>query len=86
MFATGWGWSVPGNSELRAVYVAAEYGRRGVGAAILDELETLAQDAGLSELHRDASVDAVALRYGVMLTALDLANVDRVENDSVPSH
>jgi putative acetyltransferase len=67
----GFGSIVPSNSELRAVYVAAEYGRQGVGSAILDGLETLAQDAGLSELHMDASVNAVAFYKAHGFTALE---------------
>lgn len=56
----GFGSIVPSNSELRAVYVAAEHGRKGVGRAILSQLETLAQEVGLSELRMDASMNAVA--------------------------
>jgi putative acetyltransferase len=56
----GFGSIVPSNSELRAVYVAAEQARKGVGRAILSQLETFAQEAGLSELRMDASMNAVA--------------------------
>jgi|SRR5882757_195405 len=55
----GFGSIVPSNSELRAVYVAAEHGRRGIGRAILSQLETLARDVGLNELCMDASINAV---------------------------
>jgi putative acetyltransferase len=55
----GFGSIVPNNSELRAVYVCAEYGRRGIGRAILSQLETLAREAGLNELSMDASMNAV---------------------------
>jgi GNAT superfamily N-acetyltransferase len=37
------------NSELRAVYVRAEYGGIGIGSAILGRLESLAREAGLAE-------------------------------------
>jgi GNAT superfamily N-acetyltransferase len=50
---------VPSNSELRAVYVAAEHGRQGVGRAILTRLEELAREVGMTELRMDASVNAV---------------------------
>jgi GNAT superfamily N-acetyltransferase len=49
---------VPANSELRALYVSAEHGRKGVGRAILLELEALARKAGVTELRMDSSVNA----------------------------
>jgi putative acetyltransferase len=55
----GFGSIVPDNSELRAVYVATEYGRRGIGRAILSQLETLARESGLNKLSMDASINAV---------------------------
>ena len=55
----GFGSIVPTNSELRAVYVDAAYGRQGVGRALLARLEELARDAGLTELRMDASINAV---------------------------
>lgn len=55
----GFGSIVPGNSELRAVYVAADQGRKGVGRAILIRLEELARDAGLTELSMDSSINGV---------------------------
>lgn len=55
----GFGSIVPGNSELRAVYVAADQGRKGVGRAILIRLEELAREAGVTELSMDSSVNAV---------------------------
>ncbi len=55
----GFGSIVPSNSELRAVYVAAEYGRQGIGRAILQQLETLAREAGVNELSMEASTNAV---------------------------
>jgi putative acetyltransferase len=55
----GFGSIVPANLELRAVYVAADHGRRGVGRAILGRLEELAREAGLTELRMDASTNAV---------------------------
>ena len=55
----GFGSIVPSNSELRAVYVAAEYGRQGIGRAILQQLDTLAREAGVNELSMEASMNAV---------------------------
>jgi GNAT superfamily N-acetyltransferase len=55
----GFGSIVPANSELRAVYMDAAYGRQGVGRALLVRLEELARHAGLAELRMDASVNAV---------------------------
>jgi len=56
----GFGSIVPGNNELRAVYVRAEHARKGIGRAILRRLEDLARDAGLKELRMDASINAEA--------------------------
>lgn len=56
----GFGSIVPEKSELRAVYVAPEYERRGVGRAILRRLEDIAREAGACELRMEASLNAVA--------------------------
>lgn len=56
----GFGSIVPKNDELRAVYVRSEYGRQGIGRAILRRLEELARAAGLKELSMDASINAEA--------------------------
>ncbi len=45
-------------SEVRAVYVHPGCLRRGVGTALLAELERMARDAGLCELHLDSSLTA----------------------------
>lgn len=55
----GFGSIVPRNSELRAVYVAAEHGRHGAGRAILARLEEMARELGMTELRMDSSVNAV---------------------------
>ncbi len=55
----GFGSIVPRNSELRAVYVAAEHGRRGAGSAILARLEAMARELGLTELRMASSINAV---------------------------
>lgn len=55
----GFGSIVPRHSELRAVYVAAEHGRRGAGRAILTRLEAMARELGMTELHMDSSTNAV---------------------------
>jgi GNAT superfamily N-acetyltransferase len=54
----GFGSIVPTNSELRALYVSAEHGRKGVGRSILVELEALARRTGVTELRMDSSVNA----------------------------
>ncbi|MEH2365736.1 GNAT family N-acetyltransferase [Nostoc sp.] len=54
----GFGAIVVSNSELRAVYVSPSFGRSGVGTAILQELERLAREQKLSELHLNASLNA----------------------------
>jgi GNAT superfamily N-acetyltransferase len=38
------------HGELRAVYVSAEFGRLGVGLALLREIERLAKERGCKEL------------------------------------
>jgi len=48
------------NSELRAIYVSSEHGRRGIGRAMLELLEELALEAGVTELRMDASINAQA--------------------------
>ena len=57
---------VPTLNELRALYVDAQVAHRGVGSAILVELEALAVSAGCSELQMHASVNAEGFyrRYG----------------------
>jgi GNAT superfamily N-acetyltransferase len=69
----GFGSIVPSNSELRAVYVAAERGRQGVGRAILERLEDLAREAGVAELRMDASVNAVPFYEATGFIALERA-------------
>jgi putative acetyltransferase len=54
----GFGVIVGSNNELRAVYVAAKFGRRGVGSAVLGELERIAKEQGCRELHMDSSLTA----------------------------
>jgi putative acetyltransferase len=54
----GFGVIIESANELRAVYVAAEFGRRGVGSALLRELERLAKQSGCTELHMDSSLTA----------------------------
>jgi putative acetyltransferase len=54
----GFGAIVESNNELRAVYVCAEFGRQGVGSALLRELERIAKARGCRELHMDSSLTA----------------------------
>jgi len=54
----GFGVIVESHNELRAVYVAAEFGNRGVGSALLQELERMAREKGCGELHMDSSLTA----------------------------
>jgi putative acetyltransferase len=54
----GFGVIIESANELRAVYVAAEFGRRGVGSALLRELERSAKQSGCAELHMDSSLTA----------------------------
>lgn len=66
----GFGAIVERMSELRAAYVAARFAGRGIGSALLNELEGLAKERGCTELHMDSSVTAAPLylrnRYQVL--------------------
>jgi putative acetyltransferase len=46
-------------AEVRAVYIHPEAGRQGVGAAVLDALETIARLRGVTHAHLDSSLNAV---------------------------
>lgn len=46
-------------SEVEAVFVAPDYGRRGIGRRLLQFLENLAVQRGLTHLVLDASLNAV---------------------------
>jgi putative acetyltransferase len=54
----GVGCLVPANSELRACYVAPSATRKGVGSAILREIERVARDRGVTTLQADSSLTA----------------------------
>jgi putative acetyltransferase len=62
----GFGVIIESANELRAVYVAAEFGSQGIGSALLRELERLAKGSGCTELHMDSSLTAAPfyLRHG----------------------
>lgn len=65
----GIGALVVSNSELRACYVLPSAARRGVGTAIVTEIERLAREHGLRALHLGSSLNAehfyAALGYTV---------------------
>ena len=67
--AVGIGALVPGNSELRACYVVPGAARRGVGAAIVAEIERIAREHKLDYLRLESSLTAepfyAALGYHV---------------------
>jgi putative acetyltransferase len=60
---------VPGKAELRACYVAPGAARRGVGSALVCEIERIAREHDLTFLELDSSVTAepfyAALAYEV---------------------
>ncbi len=62
----GFGMIVPGDEELRAVYVHPDFGRRGVGTAILEQLEESAVTRGVTRLQLQSSINAEAFyaRHG----------------------
>lgn len=49
---------IPSNSELRACYVSPEVGGRGVGRALVSELERIAGDEGATSLWLHSSLSA----------------------------
>ena len=59
----GFGMIVPGDEELRAVYVDPAFGRQGVGTAILQCLEQTARERGVARLNLSSSINAEAF-YG----------------------
>ena len=67
--AVGIGAVVPGSSELRACYVLPGAARRGVGAAIIAEIERIAREHKLEYLRLESSLTAepfyAALGYRV---------------------
>jgi putative acetyltransferase len=68
--AVGLGALVPQHSELRACYVAPEAARKGVGSAVVEKLERIAIEHGLTQLALQASINAepfyLALGYEVV--------------------
>ena len=66
----GLGCLVVQHSELRACYVAPEAARKGVGSALVREIERIANEHGLDLLRLDASINAApfyaALGYEVV--------------------
>jgi putative acetyltransferase len=56
----GIGSLVVANRELRACYVAPAAARKGVGSALIREIEHIARDHGLAYLQLDSSVTAEA--------------------------
>jgi putative acetyltransferase len=49
------------NNELRACYVAPEASRKGVGSALIHEIERVARERGVAFLELDSSVTAAPL-------------------------
>jgi putative acetyltransferase len=67
----GIGALVLAKSELCACYVAPQATRRGVGSALMHELERIGRDNGLANLEMDSSVTAEPfyLAHGTMCAA-----------------
>ena len=60
----GIGALVLAKSELRACYVTPQAARRGVGSALVHELERIARDNGLANVQMDSSVPAESFLFG----------------------
>lgn len=58
-------------SELRACYVLPSAARKGVGSAIVREIEQIAQENGLVSLHFDASVTSEPFYKGLGYEVLE---------------
>jgi putative acetyltransferase len=54
----GIGAAVFGTAELRACYVTPDAGRKGVGLALVEEIERAARERGVPHLELDSSVTA----------------------------
>jgi ribosomal protein S18 acetylase RimI-like enzyme len=67
----GFGSIVPGALELRSLYVHAAAGQRGVGAALLAELEALAGAQGCAALNLEAALNSEGFyrRHGYLVVA-----------------
>lgn len=59
----------PSTGEIDAVFVRPEYARQGIGQYMLEHLEVLARQAGLSRLHLDATLNAVQFYRSCGFTA-----------------
>jgi putative acetyltransferase len=75
---------IPQSGEVRAVYVAPEAARRGVGTRLLTTVVASARAHGVSQLKLGASLNAVPFyeRHGFALTADPL----RYTADGAPYH
>ena len=65
------GMIVPGDEELRAVYVHPDAGRRGIGTAILQRLEESAIERGATRLQLHSSINAEAFYARQEYTVVD---------------
>ena len=67
----GIGELAPENSELKACYVAPGFARRGVGKALVAELEALARNTGIAALsvHSSITAEPFYLHLGYEVTA-----------------
>ena len=80
--AVGIGALFPDKSELDAVYVLPSAARKGVGTALVTEIERLAVERGVTRLHLDASVNAepfyLAMGYAVVERGEHILNSGQV--------
>lgn len=54
----GFGSIFPSLSELRSLYIHPHHGNKGIGGRILNQLEIIAKEMGLTELKMDSAINA----------------------------
>jgi 8-oxo-dGTP diphosphatase len=80
----GFGAIEPKENLLKGLYVAAEYSRRGIGKALLCDLERIALEAGCRELKMDSSLTAFRFYSGHGYRITQLGNHELRDGVEMP--